>query len=345
MLFSSAQKLLSNELRMNIYSTRKKMDFEIKKENENRKEIKKGTDTDKSPVSHFDIDFLFQNALVLIDHADYQMALSLLDAVVAGNPSHSEGLKWKAYCYKKIGKIESSAQECVKWCYVNPGEESFFEAAECFYELAQDDLAKDYYNRALQVIDYDSPYLFHIYKKLGNISVKIQDFDSAEEYYNKAYIQNSHSDDLFVNYGTLEIQKENYDLAIDRFKQAIDLNSNNDKAWIGLALIYRSRGDYDLSWADLKKALDLNVKNTTALKLCVDWSLQEMEYDFAIQKLELYLTPETETADWLYTYAGLLLKNGDWAKTKMICNAIIKKYPGYIQAVELYKIADKKVVS
>ena len=294
-------------------------------------------------VSQYDADFLFQNSLVLIDHGDYEMALNLIEVVIGENSNHAEAIRWKGYCLKQTGKMELAAQEYLKVAHINPGETSFFEVAECFYAVGHDDLAKEYYNRALDIIDYDSPHLFHIYKKLGNLSVKTLDFDSAEEYYNKAYIQNNHSDDLFVNYGTLEIQKENYDVAIDRFKQALDLNKNNEKAWVGLGLIYRAKGDFDLSWAELKHALDLNPYNPTAIKLCVDWSLQEMEYDFAIEVLEKFLNKDSSSVDWMYTYAGLLFKAGDWKKTKTMCQFILAKNPGYSAAMDLYKIASKKV--
>lgn len=294
-------------------------------------------------MSQFDSDFLFQNALVLVDHGDYEMAINLLESVILDNSNHADAIKWKGYCLKQQNKIELASQEYVKLAYLKPGEESFFEVAECFYKLGQDDLAKEYYQKALDIIDYESPYLFSIYKKLGNLCVKTQDFEGAEEFYNKAYIQNAHSDELFVNYGALEIQKENLDLAIDRFKQALDLNKNNDKAWVGLALIYRTKGDFDLAWADLKTALDNNINNATAMKLCVEWSLQEMEYDFAIETLEKFLNADSATADWMYTYAGLLYKSGDWKKTRVTCKYIIEKFPGYQAAVDLYKIASSKV--
>ncbi len=296
-----------------------------------------------SKVTRFDSDFLYQNALVLIDHGDYEMALNLIESVLVDNPNYVDAIRWKGYCYKQLNKLELASQEYVKLAYLKPGEESYFEVAECFYSLGQDDLAKEYYQKALDVIDYDSPYLFVIYKKLGNLCVKTQDFDGAEEFYNKAYVQNAHSDDLFVNYGALEIQKENLDLAIDRFKQALDLNKNNDKAWVGLALIYRTKGDYELAWADLKSALDINIKNATAMKLCIEWSLQEMEYDFAIETLEKFLNEDSATVDWMYTYAGLLFKSGDWKKTRVTCKYIIEKFPAYQAALDLYKLASKQV--
>lgn len=294
-------------------------------------------------VESYNSEFLLKNALVLIDNGDFDTALKILDSVLIKNPDDMQALSWKGYCYKQKGQVDLASQEYIKLCYLKQSEEHFFEVAECFYLLGHDQLAKEYYTKALSIIDYESPYLFLIYKNLGNISVKERDFDSAEEFYNKAYTQNAHSDDLFVNYGTLEIQKDNMDTAAERFQEAIKLNENNDKAWIGLALIYRKKGDFDLSWANLKRALDIHLSNAVALKLCVEWALAEDECEYAIETLENYLSIHSESLDWLYTYAGLLYKSGYWKKTQSVCRQILEKNPDYKQASDLLLIASRKV--
>ncbi len=294
-------------------------------------------------TSHFDIEFLFQNALILIDHGDYELSLNLLDTILAEDEYHAEALNWRGYCLLQLGRVEKAIETYFKLAESSPSETNYFYLADAFYTAAQDELAKEFFLKALEMINYESPHLFQIYKKLGNISTRARDFDAAEEYYDKAYTITPHSDDLFVNYGTLEMQKENFDAALERFKHAISLNKNNDKAWIGLSLIYRSRGDVELSWGELLHALDINPKNAVGVKLAVDWGIMEMEYERAIAILEKFLNVAEPNADWIFTYAGLLYQAGDWKESKKILELLLAEKPKYQAAAELLKKIDHKV--
>jgi tetratricopeptide (TPR) repeat protein len=293
-------------------------------------------------LSQFDEHFLFKNALILVDHGDYELALNLLDTVLAENEFHLESLKWKGYCLTQVGKIEKAIEAYFKLAEISPSDTNYFNLAEAFYTSGQDVLAKEFYNKSLEVINYESPHLFQIYKKLGNVATKAGDFDAAQEFFDKAYTITPHSDDLFVNYGTLEMQKDNHDEALERFKHALTLNKTNDKAWIGLALIYRARGDSELAWGELLHALDLNPKNAVGVKLAIDWGMYEMEYDKAIAVLERYLNVAEPNADWVYTYAGLLYQAGDWKESKKILELLLAEKPRYMAAKELLKKIDHK---
>ena len=293
--------------------------------------------------SHFDAHFLYQNALILVDHGDYELALNLFDTILAEDEFHAESLKWKGYCLTQVGRIEKAIEAYFKLAESTPTDTNYFNLADAFYTAGQDELAKEFFIKAIEIINYESPHLFQIYKKLGNIATKARDFDAAEEYYDKAYTITPHADDLFVNYGTLEMQKENHEAALERFKHALTLNKNNDKAWIGLALIYRARGDNELSWGELLHALDINPKNTVGVKLAIDWGIAEMEYEKAIAVLERFLNVGEPNADWVYTYAGLLYQAGDWKESKKILELLLAEKPKYQAAVDLLKKIDHKV--
>lgn len=296
-----------------------------------------------SLTSHFDLQFLFQNALILVDHGDYDLALNLFDTVLTEDEFHADSLKWKGYCLLQLGRVEKAIEAYFKLAESTPTETNYFNLADAFYTAGQDDLAKEFFMKSLEMIHYESPHLFQIYKKLGNICTKSGDFEGAEEYYDKAYTITPHSDDLFVNYGTLEMQKENHEAALERFKEAISLNKNNDKAWIGLALIYRARGDNELSWGELLHALDINPKNAVGVKLVIDWGIAEMEYERAIAVLERFLNVAEPNADWVFTYAALLYQAGDWKESKKILELLLAEKPKYQAASDLLKKIDHKV--
>ena len=51
---------------------------------------KTGTEKASNLLSQFDEQFLYKNALILVDHGDYELALNLLDTVLTENEFHSE---------------------------------------------------------------------------------------------------------------------------------------------------------------------------------------------------------------------------------------------------------------
>jgi tetratricopeptide (TPR) repeat protein len=283
----------------------------------------------------FNEEFLLKNALILIDHGDYDLALNLISTILNEIPEHKESLKWKGYCLFQTGQKEKALEPFLKLAEAEPSEQNYYQLAENLYECAQYELSKVFFEKALDLIDYESPFLFPIYKTLGNICVHQRDFESAEEFYNKAYVLNIHSDELFVNYGTLEIQRGNNDLAQDRFKQALHLNANNVKAWIGLSLVNRSKSDKDLSWANLYRALDIDPTNPTGLKLTVDWSLEDFEFEKAIDRLEKFFALQEPNVEWKLTYAGLLYHAGEWKKARIQCEEILIQKPNYQPALEV----------
>ncbi len=297
--------------------------------------IQKSNEPSGNLTSHFDVHFLFKNALILVDHGDYDLALNLFDTILTEDEFHAESLRWKGYCLSQLGQIEGAIASFLKLAESTPTDSNYFNLADSLYTAGQLDLAKEFFQKSLEIIDYESPHLFQIYKKLGNIATKAGDFEAAEEYYNKAYTITPHSDDLYVNYGTLEMQKDNHDAALERFKQALELNKNNDKAWIGLALIYRARGDSELSWGELLHALDINPKNSVAVKLAVDWGIAEMEYEKAIAVMEKFLNVGDPNAEWVFTYAGLLYQAGDWKESKKILDLLLNEIPHYQAASDL----------
>lgn len=284
-----------------------------------------------------------QNALILIDHADYTLAVQLLQGLVTRKPDFGLAYQWLGYCHKQLGIFQKALFYYEKHAELDPCEETFFNLADIYYLMGKDVEAGAFYKKTLSFIDYDSPFLFQIYKNLGNINVRLRDFDTAEENYDRAYTINPHSDDLYVNYGTLELQKEHYDLALQRFQQALNLNFFNDKAWVGLALIYRDRGDFQLAWGDLLKAIDINIYNQTALKFCVDWALQDMNYEPARDAVERYLKVEPQNADWTYTLAGMYFQLGQWTDALREAHKVLDIQPEFAPAKELIRILDLKL--
>jgi tetratricopeptide (TPR) repeat protein len=232
---------------------------------------------------------LLRNALLLIDNGDLKSASTLLRELLAKNAYNLDAIEWLGYCFRKSGDLENAGRcyaQLVKHC---PDEYSYAGLAEVYYDMGLEAEAEHFYKLALGEITYESPLLFQIHKNLGNIAIRLGDYENAEENYSKAYALNQHSDALFVNYGTLAIQKGEYDLAAERFKEAITLNAQSDKAWVGLAIVHWEKGDRPLAIANIERALDINPNNDTAIRLYADWCVREGRLTNAIEKVEAFV--------------------------------------------------------
>jgi Flp pilus assembly protein TadD len=189
----------------------------------------------------------------------------------------------------------------------------------------------------------DASQLFEIYKNVGNIHVRAGDFESAEEFYNKAYTLKPDSDVLMVNYGTLEIQRESIEDAVQRFRCAVDINPNNDKGWVGLALVHRQMGDHELAWANIQRALDINRNNRTAIRLVVDWGIADNRESIAVERLQDYLEAEGEDAEMSFTLAKVFTHIGRLAEARLELERVLALDPMVEGAERLKKLLDREI--
>ena len=124
---------------------------------------------------------------------------------------------------------------------------------------------------ALKFIPEPCPLLFCIYKNLGDISLKKNNFPLAEEYYNKAHTIRPDSFSLQFHRGFLSLRQKDYKKAAGYFMRILEYHSDHEKAWLGLALSRKALGDSELAEACLLRSLDFNPSNATALKLKKKW--------------------------------------------------------------------------
>lgn len=153
----------------------------------------------------------------------------------------------------------------------------------------QSELAVSLFEQALLTAPDSNEALFEIYKSLGNAYLKLGDFESAEENYNKAFTLAPHSSILHINLGTLAIQKNEWHKVQHHFREALRLDPSQDKAWTGLAIYHNYMGDRDLALANLKKSLDLSPSNRVAILLLVNWSPSQSSLE-ALDRLIKYIS-------------------------------------------------------
>lgn len=233
---------------------------------------------------------LEKGADVLLQHKERQLALVLLREAM-NRDSRSISTLRKLFSLMKVDEWTLVEREKLAetLCDTTKQAADTVIYAKIQYEKGDLDRALDlYFDAAAQITNEDGS-VFEIYKDIGNIFVRMNDLDGAEEYYHKAYALHPDSDLLHVNLGTLEIQRQDWGTARDRFRSALSLNAKNDKAWVGLALAHYHLGDVDLAFANLGNAVDICPANRTAVHLMAAWGEKHMRYPEAIEALQSHL--------------------------------------------------------
>lgn len=232
---------------------------------------------------------LLQNARVLLSHGEVKLAITLLRQACS--------LQSHALIFQELTKASiatenwSEAQRVVRqWCRMESTFDSTYYRAQIEYQLGQDEKSLQSYFEALSYVAEERVELFDIFKNIGNLYVRKGDFESAEEFYNKAYALQNNSDTLFVNYGVLEMQRGDINKAKERFRSAVQINVASDKAWVGLSMVHFEFGDEELGVANLKKALDINPANRTAVLLAHQKMSQKQHESYLIEMMSEYIS-------------------------------------------------------
>lgn len=291
------------------------------------------------------VNVLLRHTQVLMNAREHRLALNLLRNVLMRSPDHPQALLRMGACFREQGRFED-ALKCFRALYKSSrSQESQILVAETLYMSERDEMALGAYREVLKSVVADQNQLFEIYKNVGNIHVRAGDFESAEEFYNKAYCLNPRSDVLMINYGTLEIQRENLGEAVARFRQAVDINPENDKAWVGLAIVHRQMGDAELARGNAERALDINSKNRTAIRLAVEWCVQDGVITASVEHLQNYLAVECEDAEMSFMLAKIFTQMGRLGEARLELERVLALDPAMEGADNLARVLDRELAA
>ena len=302
------------------------------------------TDLPPTPDDSEIVGHLMKNANILMAAGESRLAFNILRNVLIRQPENAEALRRMGICLREAGRPEEALKCFRAFNKIEKSLDSQILVADTLYLCERDELALPAYREALKFGVSDERLLFDIYKNVGNIFVRAGDFEGAEEFYDKAYTLDSNSDVLLVNYGTLEIQRGSMDKAVDRFRRAVEVNPQSDRAWVGLAMVHRTMGDLELAKGNLERALDINPSNRTALKLAVEWALQDTDTTPALRRLETYIsTTGGEDAEICFIFAKLLIQAGRLSQARLELERVLALDPGVEGADALVKALDREL--
>ena len=196
--------------------------------------------------------------------------------------------------------------------------------------------------RALNELTLSESERFLLYKDIGNICLRSQDIDGAEENYHRAFALCPDSDALLVNMGTLELQRECWEQAKARFRESLVKNRRNENAWLGLALVHRQFGDVELAWANLLESLDIQPQYITALQLLTDWAYRDGRLQSAIGALEQAGVTKSSDKRWQLVLAQMYFDLGNLEAAAAHVEDILNQSPLIEGGAELLSQIERK---
>lgn len=280
----------------------------------------------------------------LITKGEGFLAQSLLAARLQSDPNNTNSIFQLAKVFLKRNQYGAAEKSFLQLAKKEDSARAWAGLGDIYYATDRLEAARDAYLDAILRCESEDELAFETHKNLGNVFVKMGDYEMAEDFYNKAHTINPSSDILAVNYGTLALQKGDQGKAVLKFRQALQINTNNDKAWVGLALVHQQYGDHELSWANLKMAVEKNPFNKTALLLLAQWSHRDGNHQNAVQALINYVNEQDYDEQISALLIETLIQMGNYQMAKLeieraLCwqpeSEIISRLSGAVKAAGL----------
>lgn len=210
-------------------------------------------------------------------------------------------------------------------------------------------------------------------KELGNIYLSLNDFDQAQQYYEKAlninpknpvvlsnlgvmYNRKNEPDKgitylikalqydkkefkYYYNLGLCYYRKGDYSTALDYFSQALALNTQNAQLFSDLALVYRAQNDTKQAIDNYQQAILLDSENPERYTLLGSYYAEIQETEEAREYFLKALSLDPDYPKALTNMALLALAKQEYEETISLAKKVIKKNPEFLKAYKCLGMA------
>ena len=161
---------------------------------------------------------------------------------------------------------------------------------------------------------------------LGLSSIKLENFNNAENYFNKLILLNKNAENLYI-LGNIQKKLKKFDNAIISFEGAIKLNPNFSEAYNNLASTQKSLNKYEEATINYKKAISIKKNNFEATYNLASLYFLLENYIKAIEYYKNIINLEARNEEICEKYTICLFKAGKKNEIKDFVLKIISKYP------------------
>jgi tetratricopeptide (TPR) repeat protein len=252
-----------------------------------------------------DVPFLIENAAILLQAGEVELARNIYRAVLRTGESSETAYAGLAECADRLGFIDQAIEYAQSSVAFAPNQKGYQILSQLLMQQGRDREAVQVLNRALKALQIGSVDQAHYLKAVGNCYSRLGDYADSERAYRKALELAPDSDETQANLGSVFLEQGRNSEAKRCYQDAVASNADNDKAWVGLGLCAVAEGDKEGAHDAFARALELNIKNSTAIFHLVKCAYEIKRYAIAEKILGSYVDIAPVSPSLLYSLAGL----------------------------------------
>jgi len=174
----------------------------------------------------------------------------------------------------------------------------------------------------------------------ADLMVATQRYDSALATYNQILIEKHDCDEAYLLRGELYGKLGQYEKAFDDVLKAISIDPGYDEAYMVMARLFLANNKPEKAIESYQKAIALNnkiaISQLTRLgEKLADQQLVNHQPDKALENYKLVLAYQPDNISLLYKYAFAMSRSGDFEKTFVLIERILKKSPDHVPTKSL----------
>jgi tetratricopeptide (TPR) repeat protein len=284
------------------------------------------------------VDYLLQNAELLLSSCEYALARNIYTRVVKTGQSGTktaEALMGMARCFELENQFEDARAKYEESIAYHPTLETYQYLSTLLLHLNKPYQAAEALERALHLKNISPKIRYELCKAAGNSWMRANEMASAEKNYKKALEVDPSADEIQANLGALYLHAEKFTDAKRRFQDAFAANPKNDKALAGLGSCLLATGDKRGAHDLFAQALAINLQNSQAIFHLVKCAYELKSYATAARIVENYIQTSPININLLYSLAGLQFHLGRMTDSRATCDKVLELSPTHSGAKEL----------
>lgn len=308
----------------------------------------------------YDSEVLITKVKIYEEYNQYNLCLEILEKILTLDSTNEEAKYYKGIALSNMQFHKEAIKVFKELVDLEDFKvDVYSELAIIYTELDDLDKAEDYYNKAIEMLPFDSKLWYnkglmhqhfnqifkaidsllfaicidkknyYAYKVLATIYANIGRFKDSAEIYDLALKEFANNSELLTHAGGVYGDMGHYDKAINSFSKALKINKNNFQAFLGRGICYDMLEDYENAIKDFDSAIAIDPTNQELWYSKADslYNMGKFQRALNSYKKVVELDPANEEA--YYDYANLLFELDEIEKAKDAFTDLITIFPNY----------------